>query len=88
MAKELTDEDRAFRRLVTEHDGKLQDIADALQVSRYTVSRRLWTEKHSQWWRSFKAARSKRRAAAAKRRYVARARERAAGAWGPGSGVE
>ena len=84
MPRELNDKGRAFRRLVVEFDGDQNRLAAYLGVSQSAISKRLHSEMHGSWWRSYKKRRSKRRHAAYKRRYRQRLRERAAS----GAGLE
>lgn len=82
MAKLLTDEAKAFRRLIEEFDGDQYAIAAALGVTQSAVSHRLHTELHGAWWKAFKRKRSKRRKREAQARYRRGARARMAAAWG------
>jgi hypothetical protein len=69
MKRPLSDEDKAFRQLVVEHDGNIGAIALALGVSRTAVSARLHRLKHRSWWVAYKKERKKRRARARARRW-------------------
>ena len=74
--KVLKPEDEQFRRLVVTLDGRQQDIAEALGITRLSVTRRLLSEKHCRWWCAFKEARSRRRRRARDRKHYARAKQR------------
>jgi hypothetical protein len=81
MAHYLREEDHELRRLVTELEGDLEKVAQAFGLSRTAISHRLNTERHGDWWRSYKKRRKKRRAAARQRRWREGAAARAAAAY-------
>lgn len=76
MAKLLTDEAKAFRRLVTDLDGDQYAIAETLGITQPTVSHRLNSELHGAWWRAFKKRRKRRRKLETQARYRKNARAR------------
>jgi predicted transcriptional regulator len=81
MAHYLREIDHELRQLVIEHEGNQRLIAEALNLSVAAVSRRLTSERHGAWWRSYKKRRKKRRAAARQRRWRENAAARARAAY-------
>ncbi len=85
MGRALLDEEtRRLRRLVVEFDGATERIARELGVGRTAVSQRLNNRTNGEWWRRFRAERSRRRARERQRLGRARAAVRRAQAEGPG----
>lgn len=76
MAIRLTPEDEHFRRDVVGLEGNLEAIARIYHVTPSAISHRLWSEKHSEWWSTYKRRRSRRRRAARQQRYRDRCRQR------------
>jgi hypothetical protein len=85
MAVRLTPDDEHFRRDVVGLEGNLEAIARIYHVTPSAISHRLWSEKHSEWWSTYKRRRSRRRRAARQQRYRDRCRQRVVGP-GPRAG--
>jgi excisionase family DNA binding protein len=60
MARVLAEEDRKFRQLVVEMEGRQTKIATALGISASAVSHRLWSQKHAEWWAKYRIERKSR----------------------------
>lgn len=75
-ATNISPDDEAFRKLVVSLDGHQGSIAEALGVHQTSVSQRLHSEKHHQWWLQFKERRSKRKRRAKRQRNYRARKER------------
>lgn len=76
MAYVLDEFDHALRRAVIKHNGYLIEVEKELGLRPGAASNKLYTQKHANWWTSFKKKVSKEKAKIRNRKKMAKRREK------------